>query len=228
MPSVCGSSSRKSSSSPKSMSSAPPSASTDEKPMPERGREVDQRRADRPRLRDQREAAGQRLPVADGDVEADVGADDAERLGAEQADPVLARRRQDVALPELGVRRIVRRRGEQHRAFHADGAAFVQQRDDGVAGRRDHREVDLRLGRGERRHRLVAEDLPVMRVDRIRGAAEAAGEQVLEHDAAERSRAFGRADQRHRVGHDQRSKAVLEHDGCRFEGRYCAGAGDRR
>ena len=64
-----------------------------------RRREIEQRRAHGARLRDQREAAAQRLHRPDRRVEADVGADHAERFGADEADAMLRRRGRDVALP---------------------------------------------------------------------------------------------------------------------------------
>ena len=78
-----------------------------------------------------------------------------------------------------------------------------------MRGRRDDREIDGRTDRAKARPGLAAEHFAMPRIHRMEFAGEFALKRVLEHDAPERARSLGRADQRNDAWQQQRTEIVL-------------------
>ena len=130
-----------------------------------RAREIEHRRADGARLRDEREPSRERHRRAERRVEPDVRAYDPERARPEQPDAALPRDRRDFAPPRAR-RRVVRDLRERHQRGGPDLRARVVE-DPRHRRRRggDDREVDRLANRGERRMRGSAEQPPMVRID---------------------------------------------------------------
>ena len=147
----------------------PPSEITDEKPMRKRRGEIEHRRADRARLRDQRETARQRRRRAERRVEADVGADDAERARADERASAASRAIADIARTTRARRRDRRRAGAliSTAVFSLPVGSALEDLRHGVRRRRDDREVDRLPIAASELVRATAEHARVVRIDRI-------------------------------------------------------------
>ena len=73
----------------------------------------------------------------------------------------------------------------------------------------DDRQVDRAADRRKRRVRALRKDVPVMRIDGEDLTLEAAFEQILEDDAAERPGALGRAHERDRLRTNERPQVMM-------------------
>ncbi len=156
-------------------------------------------------------AAPARRRRAERRVEADVGADHAERMRTEHANAARRRRGEQFTLPAprfVGIDR--RRRDSTTAALTPDARAVVENRGHRRARHRDQRQLDRLPDRAQRRVGAPREHAAMVRIDGEERAVEIAAEQVLHDDPARGARLARCADERDRCRHQQRTKVVRE------------------
>ena len=99
--------------------------------------------------------------------------------------------------------------GQQNRSAHTGVRAIVEHVADRTRGRCDDCEIDGLTDRADPRPGLAAEHFAMSGIDHVQVARERTGKRVLEHDASQRPRSFGRADQRNAAWQQQRAEIVL-------------------
>ncbi len=172
--------------------------------------EVEHRRADGTGLRNQRKTAAQYGDIGDRRIEADVGAHQAERTRPHEPDAAPRRELRNVSRPFALLGSVSGRRiGEQNRRTHTGVRAIVEYVADRTRGCSDDCEIDSFADRTDPGPGLAAEHFAMSGVDRVQVARKRAGKCVLEHDAPQRPRSFGRTDQRNAAWQQQRSEIVL-------------------
>ncbi len=148
-----------------------------------------------PDCADQGEVAGQGGNLGEGGVQRRMRTDNAERLGAEEADTGVERR--GIADAPLGGGAVG---GHAGRVADDDGVAYpgpaALGNDLGDGARRggDDGQVDRAPGRLDARHAGLFEHRRVARIDGDQAPLVAVGEQVLQDDVADAARLLGGAD----------------------------------
>ncbi len=173
-----------------------------------RAGEIEHRRADGSRLSDERKPAGMRHDGPVRGVEADVGADHAERMRPQNANAAGTCGRQDIAVPTPRRVGVDRRRGQDNRRLYAGERGIIEDGGDGRIRHYDQRQLDWLADRGRRRVRAAREDPAMTRIDRVERPVEHAPEQGFHDDPAHRSRRARRADERDRGRHQERAEIV--------------------
>ena len=172
-------------------------------------RPFDQSGRDRPRLRNQREAAGKRHPASEAGIEPHARHDQPEPIRPKDAQT-------------MGAGRKARRLRERSRAMAKPGAdddgslhpLRTRRGDDARhlgGGCGDHQHVGGRGDRIEARHRLDAIDLGMARIDQMDRPRKAGIAQVAQCDAPERVLARAGADHRDRFRRHQRLETIGAH-----------------
>ncbi len=174
---------------------------------------VEHRRAERPGLRDEREAARLRMGGAAGRIQLQVRADEPEAARTEHADGVLARGLLQFR-PERpsGLVAVLETRGDDDGAADALCAAFADDARHGARRRHDDRGVD---GLGQVEHAAEsrpAGDLGVRRVHELHGPREAGRRDVAPQEVAQRAGAVARPHQDQGAWTQQGFDASSRHD----------------
>ena len=158
------------------------------------GRPVEHRGAHGAGLRDQRQVAGQGGDLGEGGVQRRMRADDAERLGAEEADTGIERGIADAPLGGGAVGGHAGRVADDDGVAHPGPAALRNDLGDGARRGGDDGQVDRPPGRLDAHHAGLVEHRRVARIDGDEAPLVAVGEQVLQDDVADAARLLGGAD----------------------------------
>ena len=173
-----------------------------------RGGEIEHGGAHRARLRDEREPARVRDGIAQRRIQSYVGADDAERVRAEQADAARSRHGQQFRLPAPRVVRVGWRRRQDDGHLDPGARGILEDLEHGRSGHHDQRELHRLADCGKRSVRALREHASMVGVDGVERAAESAAEHVLEDDPADRAGLARCADERDRSRHQQRAEII--------------------
>ena len=169
-------------------------------------REIEHGRAHRARLRNECEAAGARDRGTDRRIQSDIGAHDAERMRSDHPDAARDRDGPQRALPAQRFVAFLRRRGKHDDRLDAGARRILEHADNRRRRRRDQCEIDRLRDRGQRRVRAPGQHAPMLGIDDIERALEAAADEILEDDPAVGTRLAGGADDRDRSRRQQRAE----------------------
>jgi len=184
------------------------------------GRPVEDGYAEGAGLAEERDAAGRRDDVGEGDVEIERRADVAEAVGADDAQAVRVGDREHFVFELLARRADLLEPGRDDDGAGDSGlAALTHDRGHGLGGHGDHGEIDLARHLGDRRVSLDALDGRCRHVDGVHDAVVFGADQVAQQDVADGALLVGGADDGDRLRLEQLVKIVCAHVPSRPESR---------
>jgi hypothetical protein len=162
-----------------------------------RSRLLQEREAERAALRREADVAGRDAGRAERRVQSRSRRRDPEAVGADQSSSVSSHEREQPLLSLGPLRADLGEPGRDHaQRSQAPSQRALGRLDHALRGQRDHREVDRIRDGGDRRVGAHARDRLRVRVDRVGGAGEVAGDDVPEQLAADRAAPRRRPDHR--------------------------------